>query len=332
MHCSSAVNYLVSTCRLSPTKISPIVKSFPPNVFCYPRPKSTISVPVDAWDSHIHVTDPVRYPTSKAAKYQPHSATLSSALANADRLKLPNLVFVQPSTYGFDNSCLLDSLKTVGPSQGRGVVVLDPEDIREGTLQQWHDLGVRGVRLNLMSGGEATPRGEKLRKIIRAHADAVRPMKTWVLQLLVHLPAMEDIEPLLPDLGVKLVFDHYGAPFPYLGQEFRAKGSSSMPAWDSLIRMLDTSLAYVKISAPYRLANELDYLRLYYLEAMTKILLSVNAGNAVVFASDWPHTRYERADVKPFLDKCLQWCDGEQSLADKLFRDNARRLWDVQSG
>jgi predicted TIM-barrel fold metal-dependent hydrolase len=52
------------------------------------------------------------------------------------------------------------------------------------------------------------------------------------------------------------------------------------------------------------------------------------AGDRVVFASDWPHTRFDGLDVKPFVERCLQWTD-EAGLTENVFTVNAKKLWDV---
>ena len=276
-------------------------------------------MPPNAWDSHMHVTDPLRFPISKNATYKPHPAILSSALANARQLNIPNLVFVQPSTYGVDNACLLHALETVGLSRGRGVVVIDPENINFDTLDKWHALGVRGVRLNLKSVNKTLPR-EELARVLRAYAGVVRPMKTWALQLYVDLAIMDDIEPLLPELGIKMVFDHYGHPSSL------TPPLSEIPGWNALLRMMQSQLVYVKISAPYRLSKDPEYKDL---EVMSKELFQVREGRGVVFASDWPHTRFEGVDITPFVKDCLEWCAGDEKLKNNLFRDNARELWDI---
>ena len=281
---------------------------------------SVTGIPTGAWDSHMHVIDTKRFPLLENASYKPHDATLHSAIANADRLKLPNLVFVQPSVYGTDNSCLLEALKAVGPRHGRGIVVFDPRETSLDTLQGWHTLGVRGVRLNLKSVGKKMSQDE-LAQTLREHADAVRPMKTWVLQLYVDLAVSADLEPLLPELGIKVVLDHYGSP-PAIDVD-----PSQLPGWHSLIRMMQSSRTYVKISAPYRLSQDPSYKDL---ECLTKELLNVNGGRSVVFASDWPHTRFEGVCVESFAENCLEWCDRDETLVNNLFRDNARELWDVK--
>lgn len=145
-------------------------------------------------------------------------------------------------------------------------------------------------------------------------------MKTWVLQLHVDLDVIEDIEPLLPELGVKVVFDHYGSPSALQSD------LSQMPGWSSLIRMMRSPLTYVKISAPYRLSKDPDY---NDLEPITRQLFEVRGGGGLIFASDWPHTRFEGVEVMPFVEKCLDWCSDDETLKDNLFRDNAKELWDV---
>ena len=55
------------------------------------------------------------------------------------------------------------------------------------------------------------------------------------------------------------------------------------------------------------------------------------AGDRVVYSTDWPHTRFENIDPKPFAEFLLHWCNGNQSLVRRLFRTNAERLWDVES-
>jgi predicted TIM-barrel fold metal-dependent hydrolase len=51
------------------------------------------------------------------------------------------------------------------------------------------------------------------------------------------------------------------------------------------------------------------------------------AKHRMVFASDWPHTRFEGLDVKPFVSRCLDWTE-ELDAKDLVFRDNAKHLWD----
>lgn len=51
----------------------------------------------------------------------------------------------------------------------------------------------------------------------------------------------------------------------------------------------------------------------------------------LVFATDWPHTRFEGVDIAPFAEASLRWCAEEDAgMAERLFRRNAEVLWDVK--
>ncbi|MCJ1403863.1 hypothetical protein MMC11_007086 [Xylographa trunciseda] len=278
------------------------------------------SLPPGSWDSHMHVTDPTKFPISSSATYTPHAASLEQALVNASRLSLPNLVLVQPSTYGIDNSCLLDALEHMTPAHGRGVVVFDPKITTLEQLWEWHGHGVRGVRVNLKSVGTKME-SMALQELLRRYMEAIRPLKTWALQLFVDLSVADQLEPIVDELdGVKLVIDHLGSP-----AEVKDR-LPDMAGWESLRRMMRNENVFVKVSAPYRISKDPQY---QDLEGLTKALLDERGGDGVVFASDWPHTKFEGVNVQPWVERCLEWCQNDKEVQDKLFRDNARVLWDV---
>ncbi|MCJ1304704.1 hypothetical protein MMC08_007517, partial [Hypocenomyce scalaris] len=206
--------------------------------------RSTLSLPPNAWDSHMHITDPTNFPISASATYAPHAAPLTQALRNASRLNLPNLVFVQPSTYGTNNACLLAALDRIGPDHGRGVVAFDPTKTNITTLRQWHARGVRGVRINLKSAKqEMAP--SALTQLLRSYADAIRPLRTWALELFVDMAVAGQLEGMVPELGgVKLVLAHLGSP-----EELKMP-LSDMRGWDALLRMMRDGGVYVKVSGP----------------------------------------------------------------------------------
>ncbi|KAI4140670.1 MAG: hypothetical protein LQ340_007825, partial [Diploschistes diacapsis] len=196
-------------------------------------PPLSALLPPSSWDSHIHITDPTAFPFPSSASttsgYTPHAASLSSALSNASLLSLPNLVLVQPSTYGFDNSCLLHYLDLINSrtnshpdasanesdntarnnaastngaaanNRARGVIVLDlgsagPSDAQ---LRRYHARGVRGVRINLKSvGRRMEPR--ELRALLGRYADRLRRAgggaEGWALQLYVDMRDLHALE------------------------------------------------------------------------------------------------------------------------------------------
>lgn len=277
---------------------------------------SDVTLPGGSWDSHVHIIDPDKYPLPKHIK-RPKEATMEQALANADRLRLPNMVLVQLSNYGHDNAWVLGALKELGP-RGRGVVAFDPGHTDPETLRQWHHLGVRGVRLNLRSSGTVLTKTE-IQTVLRKYAEKLRPLKTWSIGLYADMDVLDHVQPLVSELQVKIVLEHFGSPttLPL---------DPNQPGWDALKKMMEDPLVFVKISAPYLFTKDPDFQNL---ESLAKALFSMRNGEGVVFGSDWPHTKSRGYDAKPFMDKVVEWCNGNKGLQEKLFRDNAKALWDV---
>src|SRR6185295_4211361 len=69
-------------------------------------------------DAHFHVFGPVaRYPVggmNEKLRYAPPLAPLPDYLALAESMGFQRFVFVQPSAYGRDNTCMLDAMREVG--------------------------------------------------------------------------------------------------------------------------------------------------------------------------------------------------------------------------
>lgn len=284
-------------------------------------------IPLGTWDSHMHVVEPQRFPVATNAVYQPTAHTLDEALAFESSLGIKNVVLVQPSVYGTDNSCLLDALTTIGPSRGRGVVVIDPTKIPTDTLAYWHSLGVRGVRVNLQSVGRILSESELAETLLR-HADAIRSFG-WVIQLYLPLEMVPLLQRIVPQLGgVKICIDHFGSPdIPVPLCNVRRQtvfDPYGLPGFSSLMSLLCKGETYVKISAPYRLSRDEHFKDL---EAMMGEFLRA-APHRVVYATDWPHTRFTGVDIKPFTELCLQLCSGDTGLVDRVFYRNAEEMMD----
>lgn len=271
----------------------------------------------------MHVTSPA-YPLSATAAYKPSLHSLADATKFEATVAVPNIVLVQPSIYGNDNSCLLDALKEVGPQHGRGVVGFDPNDIETSTLREWHEIGVRGVRLNLKSNNSQFTEAS-LAETLQSYADVIRPLD-WVLELFIGMDAMPMLERIVPKLKVKVCVAHFGAPkLPALDQRKYPLDPYQLEGFEALTRLLVAGQTWVKFSAAYRF-DEDENMR--GIEGVACELLK-KAGRRVVFASDWPHTRFDGLDVKPFVEKCLEWTH-DAGLTEQVFTLNARELWDVK--
>ena len=295
----------------------------PPNVHAR-SPDSTIArrLPRGAWDSHMHVVDPDRFPPSSSAAYYPSKHTVEDAINFENSIGMSKVVLVQPSIYGTDNSCLLEALTTLGPQRARGVVVCDPDETTEQQLWQWHEMGVRGIRVNYVSDGLELA-ADEMRTTLLRYADLIRPL-AWVLQIYLPMALMEVLEDLAPRLGVTLCIDHMGCPSL---TDDSTTDPYQIPGFPSLIRLLQQENVYVKFSAPYRLSKLQSQANL---ETIAKELLRKRGKDRVVFATDWPHTRFEGLDIRPWMGKVLDWCAAEPLLCERLFAKNAEDLWGMK--
>jgi predicted TIM-barrel fold metal-dependent hydrolase len=285
-------------------------------------PRSLQGMPANSWDCHMHVTSP-RYPVAAGAAYKPSKHLLQQAMKFEETIGIWNIVLVQPSIYGNDNSCLLDALKSIGPQHGRGVVGIDPDTISLDKLKEWHRIGVRGVRLNLKSNNTRFTE-ESLQAMLQSYANVIKPLD-WVLELFIGMEDILMLERVSKDLGVRLCIAHFGAPkLPALEKRTVPFDPYGLDGFQSLVNMLRAGNTWLKISGAYRFDEDP---KMQGVESIARELLKV-AGDRLVFASDWPHTRFEGLDVKPFVARCLEWTK-EAGLTKEVFTLNAQKLWDV---
>ena len=92
-------------------------------------------------DCHFHVFGPAdRYPYGTDLRYPPPLAPLEDYLALCGLLGIERYVFVQPSAYGRDNTCMLDAMREVG-AKCRGIVDIE-ENAPDAELARLHAAGV----------------------------------------------------------------------------------------------------------------------------------------------------------------------------------------------
>ena len=311
---------MVALLRSINTKSCNLTKT---QAFTLTRRYSRLTIPPDAWDNHVHVIDLEQFPVSQPASYKAHPALLPDLLSSARKLNVPNLVFVQVSMYGTDNSCQLSALKSVTPAHGRAIVEFNPDTIDKATLQEWHNQGVRGVRINLKSAGRELSQ-EELGELLRKYAKAIASVG-WAIDLHIALSAVPHLESLVPELApTNIIIDHLGSP-PRVHNDM-----SSVPGWNSLVGLLSKHENFhIKISAPYRFVEKGEDREFRSLEPLVRTLLKARGGKGVLWASDWPHTRFDGVDVGPWAMRCLEWCDGNRVVMERLFRENAKELWGV---
>ncbi|KIW57708.1 hypothetical protein PV05_02270 [Exophiala xenobiotica] len=217
----------------------------------------------------------------------------------------------------------LSALRQLGDRRARGIVAFDPYTTSSETLQQWHRLGVRGVRINLKFVG-ATMDRSTFERLLRRSAHAARPL-SWVIQLHIPMVLVDWLVEFAADLDVKICLDHFGSPdlSPSL---IDTTDPYSIAGFRSLVDLLAQGKTYVKFSAPYRVSHDTA---LGDLAPLALELLRVVGTTRLVFATDWPHTRFNGLSIAPFVQQCIEWCKHDRILIDRLFQGNAEDLWAV---
>ncbi len=271
----------------------------------------------------MHVVDPQVFPLAKDAAYIPSSHTIDDAQKFLGNLGIEKMIIVQPSIYGNDNACTIDGLKRLGTENGRAVIQFDPDSTSSDQVQEWHELGVRGVRLNFKSVG-ARPEGTSFAAMLHKYANAVRSLG-WVLELYIAMEDLPLLEPIIPDLGgIKICIDHFGHPSAV--SLATAQSSTVLPGFTTLANLLATDTVLVKLSAAYRL--DLDPFH-PLIQSLARWLLRARPDRCV-FATDWPHTRFEEVDVAIYLEQLFDWCDAENVPLQQILVDNAKELFDAE--
>lgn len=224
-------------------------------------------------DSHVHVFDPARFPYMARRAYTPPPADVRALEQHLGTLAATRVVLVQPSVYGDDNACLLDALQVLGSERARGIAVLDPERSNPSQIAQFHDAGVRGLRLNLnVSGDDLT----SARTLVRKTA-ALLPA-SWHLQIHASLSLIAALLEEFGRLERPVVLDHFAG-----GLTSEADSPRQM---EKLLHAIGGLPLHVKLSAPYRLWPGIEPRHL----ADLALAFASAAPERVVWGSDWPHT------------------------------------------
>jgi predicted TIM-barrel fold metal-dependent hydrolase len=232
-------------------------------------------VPAGACDCHVHIIgDPQRFPFSPSRTYTPEPASVEELRTLHRALHTDRAVIVNPSVYGTDNSCTLDAVKQLG-STARAIAVVD-DKTPETTLDDMDRAGVRGIRINLETSGQADP--EIARQRFNAGVERIKGRKNWHIQVYARLSVIEGIANLIEAAPMLVVFDHFGGSKAALG--------TAQPGFETLLKLLRSGKAYVKISGAYRSSTLApDYPDVV---ALAKALISENP-QRVLWGTDWPH-------------------------------------------
>jgi len=159
-----------------------------------------LKAPANACDCHMHIYD-ARFPVDPSATLRPGDALVDDYRRLQKRIGTTRNVIVTPSTYGTDNGVTLDAMAKIGAT-ARGVAVVNTS-VTDAELKRLADLGVRGIRFNLVQAGATTVEMlEPLSKRVNALG--------WHVQIHMLGDQIVKIEDLLNKLPSPIVFDHLG--------------------------------------------------------------------------------------------------------------------------
>ena len=239
-----------------------------------PSTQVSFDVPPGATDCAVHVFgDQKRHPYWAGRTYTPEPATVAELKQVMRALRLDRVVVVQASTYGTDNSCVVDSIRELG-SGARGVAVID-EKTTEASLEEMHRGGVRGIRLSLGNLGATDPAAARQR--LQAAADRMKNRKGWSVLISGSPATWEALRVELAAFAVPIVIDHFGEP--------RVADGVGQPGFTTVLNLVKSGKAYVKLSNADTLTRQPD---MSDVTPYAKALISANP-QRIVWGTAWPH-------------------------------------------
>jgi predicted TIM-barrel fold metal-dependent hydrolase len=290
-----------------------------------PSTAVNFNIPPGACDCHTHIHgDPEKFPLFAGRVYTPEPASPEEMAALHKALHIERVVIVTPSVYGPDNSATLFGIKARGAT-ARGVAVID-DKTPESDLDAMNQAGIRGIRLNLATGGVSDPAVGRSR--FQAAVDRVKN-RNWHIQMFTGPAMITGIKDLVAASPVPVVFDHFGGIQAKLGPE--------QPGFADMLELVRAGKAYVKISGAYRASNLApDYIDVI---PLARALIAANS-DRIIWGSDWPHPDAvtppgkKPTDVTPLLqiddgrllNQLPVWAP-DAAIRKKILVDNPARLY-----
>jgi predicted TIM-barrel fold metal-dependent hydrolase len=289
-----------------------------------PATPVSFDVPAGACDCHTHIHgDPEKFPFFSGRVYTPEMALPDEMAALHKALHMQRVVIVTPSVYGTDNSATLYGMKARG-ADARGVAVID-DKTPESELDAMGRAGVRGIRLNLATGGVNDPAVGRQRFLAAIERITNR---NWHVQMNTNLAMIAAIKEQVAASPVAVVFDHFGGARAELGPQ--------QPGFAELVELVRSGQVYVKISAAYRVSRLApDYADVV---PLAQALIGANP-DRIVWGTDWPHPATtppggKATDVTPLmqiddgrlLNQLPVWAP-DPAIRKKILVDNPARLY-----
>jgi 2-pyrone-4,6-dicarboxylate lactonase len=272
----------------------------------------------NACDFHSHVFGPAeKYPYGSDIRYKPPYEPLELYLKLARRIGLVRYVLVQPSAYGFYNSCMLDSMRQLDPAIRRGIIDLDENSTGDKDLAELNLTGVRGIRVNISPvrrpeaglAASMRPRIARLAKIcgeLGWHLDFLTP--GWLVS---------ELMPTLRELPIAFSVAHMGL--------FPAKGGPQQPGFRKFLRLAGdgSKRCWVKLTGIYRFCTAPDFADV---KPIAQALMA-EVPDQLIWGSDFPHLSFhDRVGTIQLYNLLGEWAP-DTGMRKRILADNPARLF-----
>jgi 2-pyrone-4,6-dicarboxylate lactonase len=271
-------------------------------------------------DSHFHVFGPAkRYPYGSDLRYAPPLAPLDDFLALSRRMGFERFVFVQPSAYGRDNTCMLDAMRELAAKSGpicRGIVDID-ENAPDAEFDRLNQAGVRGVRINVSPvkkpepgfGATILPRIERL--------EARCAEIGWQLDFLLPGWLTDELRDTIAKLKVWHTLAHMGM--------FLARDGVDQPGFRRLLDHLKhgDGRTWVKLTGVYRMSVAPGFADA---APMARALIEA-APERLIWGSDFPHLSFaDKVGSVELFNLLGRWAPDEQTRS-RILVENPGNLF-----
>jgi predicted TIM-barrel fold metal-dependent hydrolase len=284
----------------------------------------TRPLPALSCDCHVHIVGAQsQFPMIADRQYTAPVATVEDLRAHMARVGLQRAVVIQPSFYGVDNRCLIDSLKLL-EGTGRGVAVLE-RSVTDAQIFALDAAGVRGIRINVESS--LAHDAKNLQKELKFWSEKLA-IFNWHIQLFASKSLIQQCASTIRLLAVDVVLDHFSL--------LPSDVAENDAGFACVSELLAGGNVWLKLSAPYRLPPS----SLAKAEEVARLAQRLLNGNTerIVWGSDWPHTQREKAKLPTeesayrdiasatLLDQLHHWLP-TAALRQAVLIDNPARLY-----
>jgi 2-pyrone-4,6-dicarboxylate lactonase len=274
--------------------------------------------PPNACDAHFHVFGPAeKYAYGSDIRYKPPYEPVELYLKLARRIGLVRYVFVQPSAYGFDNSCMLDSMRQLDPAIRRGIIDLDENNTSDRELADLNAIGIRGIRVNISpirkpEAGLAASMLPRIARLARICSEL-----GWHLDFLTPGWLVSELMPTLRELPVAFSVAHMGL--------FPAKDGPEQPGFQEFLKLVGDGSArcFVKLTGIYRFSSTPDFSDI---KPIAQALME-RVPDQLIWGSDFPHLSFhDRVGTIQLYNLLGEWAP-DSGMRKRILADNPARLF-----